>query len=158
LKKEIQNSLLEIKMKNRKWLTYTLGIVLILIALTVVGMAGFRAGMMQNGVPFARMHNNPAFAQHYDNNGPMMQGNNSNNNGNNNPHGNDFGNRHDNGRRGGISMLGGLFGLIHIAVLGLLVWFGYKYVQKSGWRFVKVSAATVETNQTPSEVVEEQKE
>ncbi len=35
-------------MKNKNWLNYTLGILFTLIALTFVGVAGVRVGMMQN--------------------------------------------------------------------------------------------------------------
>lgn len=35
-------------MKIKKWLTYTLGILLTLVILAAVGGAGFRFGMMQN--------------------------------------------------------------------------------------------------------------
>lgn len=140
-------------MKNRKWLTYTLGTLLTLIALAVVGMAGFRVGMMQTGTsPRMGMGEMPAFNQNVDKNDPNSQGVNPNGNGNNNtPRGNDF-NPHgfDRGHRG-MPMFGGLFGLIHIAILALLLWFGYKLVQNSGWRFVRVQnnapAASVEVEE-----------
>lgn len=161
-------------MKNKKWLNYTLGILFTLIALTAIGVAGFRIGMMQQ-VPFARMGNG---------NGPMMQGVNPRANNNNiypndntagndnngkdnfgggpqfmqgNPHSNDFNNRGFDRGRGGMSIFGGLFGLIHIAILALLLWFGYKLVQKSGWKLVRVQAASA-TTEAPSVEVEEKKE
>ena len=57
-------------MKNRKWLTYTVGILLTLVVLAAVGGAGFRIGMMQNA-SFAR----PSFAHNFDGAPQAMQGN-----------------------------------------------------------------------------------
>ncbi|MFN8413890.1 MAG: hypothetical protein U0Z26_16030 [Anaerolineales bacterium] len=160
-------------MKNKKWLSYTLGILLSLIALTAVGVAGFRAGMMQTA-PFGRMagdrHN---FANNSQS--QMPQGNvpNNNNNGQNNSggnpqamqgnfHGNEFGNRQQNDRRGGSPISGGFFGLIHLAIAGILLWFGYKLVKNSGWKLVRVESNTPATPTTASEPVstknEEKKE
>jgi hypothetical protein len=149
-------------MKNKKWLNYTLGILFSLIALAAVGMAGFRVGMMQN-VPFGRM----AFDQNFGNNGPMMQGvnptdgTNSNNSGDpkfmqGNMRGQEFNHRGFD-RRGGMSVFGGLFGLIHFAILALLLWFGYKLVKNSGWKLVRVQNAPAAAESASAEV-EEKKE
>lgn len=147
-------------MKNRKWLTYTLGTLLTLIALAVVGLAGFRVGMMQTGgFPRMGIAERPAFNQNVDKNDPNTQGVNPNGNNNGgNPRGNDF-NQHgfDRGHRG-MPMLGGLFGLIQVAILALLLWFGYTLVQKSGWKLVRVQGQTPAASETVHAEVEEKKE
>jgi hypothetical protein len=152
------------KMKNKKWLTYTLGILLTLVVLAAVGGAGFRIGMMQNASftravdgmglsPFAHnfnserhqtMQGNP---HHNDGSFPGMQGN---------PHNQGFDNRGSD-RRGGMSFFSPIFGLIRLVVLGLLLWVGYKFVKKSGWRLTRVAASPAPaTSETVS--VEEKKE
>jgi len=140
-------------MKNRKWLTYTLGTLLTLVVLAAVGGAGFRIGMMQNA-SFAR----PAFAHNFDGGRQAMQGNLPDNGGpqsmQGNPHDNGWtqmqgnsqnrgfdnrGNNRGDDRRGdGMGFFSPIFGLIHLAMLGLLLWLGYKYVKKSGWRISRV--------------------
>lgn len=152
-------------MKNRKWLTYTLGALLTLIALAVVGMAGFRVGMMQSGAfPPMGIGERPAFNQNVDKNDPNAQGvtpgDNTNPNGTDNPgpRGNGFNPRGFDRGHGGMPMMGGLFGLIHIAILALLLWFGYKFVQNSGWRLVRVQNNAPAANETVSVDVEEKKE
>ena len=136
-------------MKNKKWLSYTLGILLTLVVLVAVGGAGFRAGMMQNAVITRNFDGaGHAFTHDFSDNGAphSMQGN---------SRGNDFnGHGFDRGR---ISPFGGLFGLIHIAILGLLAWFGYKLVQKSGWKLVREQAPTT-TTEAPNMEVSEKKE
>ena len=143
-------------MKNRKWLTYTLGTLLTLIVLAAVGGAGFRAGMMQNA-SFAR----PAFTHDFDNMPQAMQGNIQ---GNGNPHAmqgdfrqQGFDNRSNDRRDGGRSFFSPIFGLIHLALLGSLGWFGYKFVKKSGWRITRetASAAPVAAEAVSVEVEEE---
>jgi hypothetical protein len=168
-------------------LTYTVGVLLTLVILAVVGGAGFRIGMMQNA-SFAR----PFFAHNFDGGPQVMQGNSQNNGGNQSTQGNSQdngnprfmqGNFHDNGgtqamqgnphnqgfdnrgnnrgndRKGGMSFFSPIFGLIHFVVLGLLLWLGYKLVKKSGWRLTRaqVSPAPV-ANETPSVEVEKKKE
>ena len=67
--------------------------------------------------------------------------------------GNNRGNERGNDRRdGGRDFFSPIFGLIHLAILGLLIWFGYKMVKKSGWRITRVAAAPA-----PSVEVEENK-
>jgi hypothetical protein len=146
-------------MKNRKWLTYTLGVLLTLVILAAVGGAGFRIGSMQN-----TSIERPAFAQPFgdapqsmqknfrDNGGPQtMQGN---------PHNQGFDNRGDNRRRG-MPFFSPIFGLIRLIVLGLLIWIGYNFVRKSGWRLTRVQASPATTPsaaETPNAEVEEKKE
>jgi hypothetical protein len=170
-------------MKNRKWLTYTLGTLLTLVILAAVGIGGFRIGMMQNA-SFAR----PAFARNFDDGRQPMQwnfqdGGNQANQGNSqkdgnpqfmqgNPHDNrgpqamhenfqnrGFGNRGNN-RDGGMRFFSPIFGLIHLIVLGLLLWVVYKLVKKSGWRLTRVQTASPApmANETSNVVVEEKKE
>lgn len=163
-------------MKNRKWLTYTLGILLTLAVLAVVGAAGFRIGTMQNA-SFAH----PSFTQNFDGDPqsmprnfqddgmpPRMQENFHNNGGpqamQGNPHNQGFDNRGNN--RGGDRLSGGgipffapIFGLIHLALLGLLLWVVYKLVKNSGWRLTRVVAFPADAaSETPSVEVEEKKE
>ncbi len=143
-------------MKNRKWLNYTLGTLLTLIVLAAVGGAGFRAGMMQN-VSFAR----PAFTHDFETLPQALQGNIQ---GNSNPHAmqgdfrqQGFDNRGDDRRDGGMNFFSPIFGLIQLAALGLLGWFGYKFVQKSGSRITRetASAAPVAAETVSAEVEEE---
>jgi hypothetical protein len=157
-------------MKNNKWLTYTLGILLTLVVLIAVAGAGFRVGMMQN-TSFTR----PAFAHNlngapqgmqqdkgysqamqgnfHDNGGPQaMQGNSQG-------RGFERGNQRGEDRRGGMSFFSPVFGLIRLVVLGLLAWIGYKFVKKSGWRLSRVEATAAPTaKETASVEVEEKKE
>jgi hypothetical protein len=57
-------------MKNRKWLTYTLGALITLIVLGAVGLAGFRIGMMQTAPRVIR----PSFAPNFNNMPNFPQG------------------------------------------------------------------------------------
>jgi hypothetical protein len=174
-------------MKNKKWLTYTLGILLTIVVLAAVGGAGFRIGMMQNTsfarAPFA--HNfvgvsQPMQGNLQDNSGPHQptQGDSQNNSGNQSAQGNDNPqpmqrNLPNNGRpqgmpgnarfqgfddHGNMPFFPHIFGLIHLAVLGLLVWLGYKFVKNSGWRIVRVATSPApSTAETSSVEVEEKK-
>jgi hypothetical protein len=142
-------------MKNRKWLTYTLGTLLTLVVLAAVAGASFCLGTMQNA-SFAR----PAFARSF-NSGPQEMQRNFQHNGG--PQGMQ-GNFHDNGRnqmpgdpqnkgfdnrginrggdrRGGMPIFSVIFGLIHLIVLGLILWGGYVLVKNSGWRLTRVETA-----------------
>lgn len=139
-------------MKNRKWLTYTLGTLLTLIVLAAVGGAGFRIGMMQN---VSAMTGRPAFAHNFDGDfQPPMQGNHPNDgnskNGQMNPHQDNF---RGNDRGGDPRFFSPIFGLIRLAALAALLWLGYKFVQKSGWKLTRVTQAQAAT-ETPSTPVE----
>ena len=127
-------------MKNRKWLTYTLGTMLTLIVLAVVAVAGFRVGMMHNAT-FAR----PAFAQNFDARPQMMPGNPRNGfDGFHGMQGDPRQFRNDNpsgehrGQGHGMFFFPPLFGLIHLLILAVLLWAVYKLVQNSGWRLTRV--------------------
>jgi hypothetical protein len=161
-------------MKNRKWLTYILGILLTLVVLGVVGVAGFRLGMMQNA-SFAR----PAFTQNFDRRAQIMPRNFQNgdmpqrmqerfhNNGGpqsmeRNPHNQGIDKRAFNrgfDRRGGMFFFPLIFGLILLTVLGLLLLVVYKLVKNNGWKLTRVAASPAPAaSATPSVEVEEKKE
>jgi uncharacterized membrane protein len=147
-------------MKNRKWLTYLLGVLLTLVILAAVGGAGFRIGRMQN-TSFER----PAFAQPFGGASWSMQKNFRGNGGpqamQGNPHNQGFDNRGDNRRGGGMPFFSPIFGLIRLIVLGLLLWIVYKFVKNSGWRLTRVQASPAPTPsaaETPNVEVVEKKE
>ncbi|MBI5825228.1 MAG: hypothetical protein HZB18_14455 [Chloroflexi bacterium] len=133
-------------MKSKKWLTYTLGILLTLIVLAAVGGFGFRMGVTQSA-SFAKLTDgqsahSPSFAQGHGFDGDfnrMERGNSS--------HGFDRGRGRD---RGGFSPI---FGLIRLVVLGALAWLGYKLVRNSGWKLVKANAS-----ESPASVTEQPSE
>ena len=154
-------------MKNRKWLTYTLGTLLTLIVLAAVAGVSFRIGMMQN-----RSIARPAFARgftgvpqamqrNFQNNGAPqgMPGNFQNNGGpqrmQGNFHGNSWNQMWGNPRNQGFANRGGdhrggrmsfffpfIFGLLHLVVLGLILWVVYLLVKKSGWRLTRIETTT----------------
>jgi hypothetical protein len=130
-----------------------------------------------NGRQFMQGNTQPQTAKGNtdDNNAPLMQGNFQGNGGprmqgnfqgNDGPqgmqgnsrnqgfdrHGNDRGNDRRDGGRGFFSPI---FGLIHLVILGLLVWVVYKLVKESGWRITRVSATPAPA--APSVDVEENK-
>ncbi len=141
-------------MKSKKWITYTLGIVLTLIVLAAVGAAGFRMGVMQSA-SFANLTDGKSTRAPFFAHG--MNGNFSHMDRGEFSHGLDRGR----GRDGG-SFFSPLFGLFHLIVVGALGWFGYKLVKNSGWKLVKVNASEAPTPamETPSEtaVDDEKKE
>jgi hypothetical protein len=165
----------EKKMKNRKWLTYILGILLTLVALGVVGVVGFRIGTMQNASlvrpPFMKNFDGGAqsMPRNFQNDDmpPRMQENFHNNGGpqamQGNPHNQGFDNRENNrggDRRGGMFFFPPIFGLIHLALLGLLLWVVYKLVKNSGWRLTRVAASPApapSAAETPSVEVKKKK-
>ncbi|CAG0975116.1 hypothetical protein ANAEL_01402 [Anaerolineales bacterium] len=153
-------------MKNKKWLNYTLGILLTLIVLTAVAGAGFRAGMMQN-TTFTRFARGayPPFA--HGNLGRLPQ-----------QAQDDFRDDKLQGMQGnlqrqsprdvrGLDFRGDgfrfpIFGLIQLAVLGLVVWVGYKLIKKSGWRLslsktTSTSSPAAPVAETPAADDEEKK-
>lgn len=123
-------------MKTRKWLWWTLAIVLALVALAAAGFAGYRVGYMQG---LAANPNAKDFVA-----GPFWhaQGHMQNPDKNFNQRGfvpmQAFGGRQVDrfgGREHFASPLAGLAGFI---VLGLIIWLGYKLVAglagKQGWQ------------------------
>lgn len=139
-------------MKNKKWLWITLTTLLTLIVLVGVAGAGFRMGVIQNGnllrnadgttsqfPPFGHMH---GFEGNFNNqpggNPHMMQG---------------FG--HGGLGRGGFERGRGgffspLFDLIKLAMLGALLWLGFKFVKNSGWRLTRTETPAPAASETPS--------
>jgi hypothetical protein len=150
-------------MKNNKWLNYTLGILLTLVALTVVAGAGFRAGMMQN-LPLARGMNGARPSPAHNNFGRLPQQTRDDFRGDKGQTmRNDFQGQAPRDGRGLDFRDDGFpfpfFGLIQLAVLGLVVWVGYKLVKKSGWRLsLSKASPTPVANQTLSVEVGEKKE
>ncbi len=149
-------------MKNNKWLNYTLSIFLTLVVLTVVAGAGFRAGMMQN-LPLARGMNGarPSFV--HDNFSRLPQQTQDDFRGDKGQTmRNDFQEQAPRDVRGFNFRDDGfpfpIFGLIQLAVLGLVVWIGYKLVKKSGWRLslTKTSPAPASAFDTPPSVQAEE--
>ena len=153
-------------MKNKKWLTYTLGILLTLVILAAVSGVGFRIGMMQNA-SFTRamdgMGRSPLTHNFEGERSQTMQGNPHQGVDNfqdrqGDPHNRGFDNR-GNDRRGGMPFFSPIFGFIRIVMLGLLLWIGYKFVKKRGWRLTREAASPAPTaNETPSVDIEEKKE
>lgn len=130
---------MEVNMKNNKWVGRTLAILLTLVVLVGVGGAGFRMGVMQGANISQNADGKAPFFGHgtrFDGNFNNQQGD-SKERGFNHPQMRGFDHGFNRGMgRGGFSPL---FGLIHLVVLGLLLWAGYKLYQKSGWQFVKVN-------------------
>lgn len=141
-------------MKIKKWLWITLTALLTIVVLTAVAGAGFRYGITQSEafvkMQEARMQQRLAQSPNADGKAinPHMQGFDQHGNS-----GHGFEQRFKDNRgfdrgRGGFGSP--LFGLIHLAILGALIWFGYKYVKNSGWKLVReaqpVAAANIEEN------------
>lgn len=143
-------------MKN-KWVRWILSALLTFIVLAGVAGAGFRIGLMQGkNIESRKDGAAPFFAhpQRFDNNEFNKQLKDS-----------DGGFEHNNRRefnRGiphGFSrgFLFPLFGLIKLAVLGLILWGGYTLYKRSGWRFVKVNAIETESTEPVEEAKPESK-
>lgn len=128
-------------MKSKKWLSYTLGILLTLVILAAVGGVGFRMGAMQSA-SFANLTDGqsaqaPSFHHGMDGDFSRMGRG-------------DFSHGPDHGRggdRGGFRSP--IFGMFHLIVVGVLAFFGYKLIKNSGWKLVRVNA-----NEAPAPVVE----
>ena len=144
-------------MKNTKWIWRVLAVLLTVVVLAGVGLASFRFGVMQSanltgdGTAFmfhqGRGHNDGASTLKPGNMQDGFDSHHSN-------RGNDFG-----GRRGGFSFFSPIFGLLRLAVLGGLIWLGYTFLKRSGWRLVNVNASqTVTEEAAPEPEVEEKKD
>jgi len=131
-------------MKNNKWVWWILTILLTLVVLVGVGGAGYRMGLMQS-VNTARNTDGtfPNFGNMHSFNGDFKDQAR-------NPHMQMRGFDHGR-RRGGFSLL---FSFVRLAVLGLLLWAGYKLYRKSGWQFVKVNSPA----QSEAATVDEKKD
>jgi hypothetical protein len=167
-------------MKNRKWLTYTLGTLLTLVVLAVVAGISFRIGMTRNP-SFAR----PAFSRGFNGMPQEMQRNFQNNDSPQGPQGNFRNNdgpqkMHGDFRGNGWTQMQGdprnqgyanrgynsggdrhggkmsfffpfIFGLVHLVVLGLILWAVYVLVKNSGWSLTRVQEAAPAPAPLPSE-------
>ena len=143
-------------MKNTKWIWRVLAVILTLVVLAGVGLAGFRFGVMQSanltgdGTAFMFHH-----GRGFDNSDTAMKpGNMHEGSGSHHSNrGHDFG-----GGRGGFSFFGPIFGLLRLAVLGGLIWLGYTFLKRSGWRVVNVNTSQpVAQEATPVEPEAEEK-
>ena len=140
-------------MKINKWTRVTLTILLTLIVLAGVAGVSFRMGAMQNAV-FAG--NDERMAQRFQSFG-HMQGFEDNFKGQRSDPRMMRGFDHGDFGRG--SFFSPFFGLIKLAVLGALLWLGFKFVKNSGLQLTRVQASpTPAANETPSVEVEEKKE
>ena len=140
-------------MKNTKWLWRVLAVLLTLVVLAGVGFAGYRVGLVQ-GADLTAEELATIFSH---GRGTQFTGDSSKTGGSRgSDHGHGFdGHGFDRGGdfdrrgfdRGGFSFFSPLFGLLKLALLGGLVWLGYRFVINSGWRLVKTgtSAPAAET-------------
>ncbi len=121
-----------------KWLKITLIALLTLAVLSGVALAGYRLGLTQNPEVIQKLADLRAqrleqFQKQFENGLPgkgLGRGN--------NPHGFAPGLTREFKRgRGGFSFFSPLWGLIKLALLGALLWFGYQYAKNSGWKLVK---------------------
>ncbi|MBL8062899.1 MAG: hypothetical protein JNK32_07770 [Anaerolineales bacterium] len=123
-------------MKNTKWIWRVLAVLLSLVVLAGVGFAGFRIGVMQgaNLTGTELLFHKQAFDLPHRFDGDSQRG-----------HGFDSGGFHqgraDFGGRGRFSFFSPIFGLVRLAVLAGLIWLGYSFVKRSGWRVVNVNAS-----------------
>ncbi len=142
-------------MKINKWIRVTLTILLTLIVLAGVAGVSFRMGAMQNAV-FAG--NDERMAQRFQPFGHMQGFEDNFNNQRNDPRMMQGFDRGDFGRgRGGF--FSPLFGLVKLAVLGALLWLGFKFVKNSGWKLTRVQASPAPAaSETPSVEADEKKE
>lgn len=122
-------------MKSKKWLTYTLGILLTLIVLAAVGGFSYRLGAIQSA-SFAKLTDGSTAQFHSFIRSHGLDGDFSRMERGQSSRGFD---RDRGGHRGGFFLP--IFGLLRLVVLGALVWLGYTLVKNSGWRLVKVNAS-----------------
>jgi hypothetical protein len=133
----------------KKVLFWLLGAVVLIGLLAGAGVAGYRIGRMQ-----ATDGTAPQFGQsdRFTNPDKMPQFRPSMNDHGFNPGpGQGFGGPHIMMNRGrGFGFFSPFRFLFHIALLGLVIWFGYKLFKGNGWQLsLTRQAETVETNQTP---------
>jgi hypothetical protein len=142
-------------MKSKKWIWVTLTILLTLVVLAGVAGAGFRLGVMQSanlagnanrtGAQFPSFGHMRGFENNFNNQpgnqpdgGPrMMQG---------------FGQRgfgHGGFGHGRGGFLSPIFSLLKLAVLGVLLWLGFKLVKNSGWRITRVTQPAPVATEVP---------
>ena len=145
-------------MKNTKWLWRILAVILTLVVLAGVGFAGFRVGLVQ-GADLSAEELATIFSH---GRGTQFNGDSpktGNSSGFDQGHGFDHGHGFD-GRgfdRSGFPFFSPLFGLLRLAVLGGLIWLGYRFVKNSGWKLVKAETPPPAA-EPPAESDEEGKE
>lgn len=125
-------------MKTKKWIWWTLAIILVVGMTAGAGFTGYRIGVVQ-GANLAADGTLPDFFMHgksFDDvhGGQFGKGGFDHSRG-------DSGGRGDFGRHSGFSPFGFIFGLFRLTVFAGLIWLGYTLVQRSGWRLVKTEAA-----------------
>jgi len=134
--------------KTNKWLSWTIAILLSVIALGAVGFTTFRMGYMRGTVATQKALQSQTTkdgkvttpAQQFPFMGPMhgfLGDSGRTDRGFNGQR--DARNPNGFGPRGRGGFFPPLFGLFHFAVLVLLVWIGYMLFKKSGWQFVRVA-------------------
>jgi len=127
----------------KHWIWKVLGFLLLLVVVAGVGFAGFRIGMMQSAnVTAGADFQHPNF-------GHRFNGMDGNGNGNNMPQQN-FGHGRDFGGRGGFRGFSPIFGLVRLAVLGGLIWLGYTFFKRSGWKLVNINSQQAAAVPAPS--------
>ncbi len=143
-------------MKNRKWLTYTLGILLTLAVLAVVGAVGFRLGTMQNA-SFTSVFRKILTVDPSPCRGTSKTmtclcecKRTSTKTVDIKACKETLTTRDSTSAEiiAAVTVLAAaypsfapIFGLIHLALLGLLIWVVYKLVKNSGWRLTRVAAS-----------------
>jgi len=145
-------------MKSRKWIWWTLGILLALALMAGAGFAGYRMGAMQTARHATS--SNDLQKAHPEGRGPengFQFGNDfrGDQGPSQNFRGQNFGGRNFNFGRmhGGFMFLPHfIFGLIPLAVLILVIWLVVMLVKNSGWKLVKAGAPVAAV-----EMVEEKK-
>ncbi|MFN8401579.1 MAG: hypothetical protein U0X74_16320 [Anaerolineales bacterium] len=130
-------------MKTKKWLWWTLTILLTLVVIAGVGFAGFRFGAMHSAALTANGTSTFAFHHGHDFSGGMTNESFGMMHGSERGHNSDRG--HGFGSRGGFGFFGPLFGLLQLAVFGGLIWLAFSLVKRSGWRLVNVNNAQTAT-------------
>ncbi len=128
-------------MITNKWLKWTVSILVSLAALGAVGISAYRVGVVQgagilqaaDGVNadsqfafFMPMHgfDNDSGRQAH----AQMYANHMNGSG-----------KFGKGHHGYGGFFPPIFGLFHLALLGLIGWLGYKWIKNSGWQVVRVT-------------------
>ena len=137
----------------KKWITYTLGILLTLVVLAAVAGMSYRMGFARGSfaaqnpgktrMQFPQFANPHGFEKDFNQRGPNSQDK-------------FFGGRGHDRDRGGMHFFSPIFGLVKLAVLALILWGGYALYKKSGWQFVRVDAP-IQNQPFPSTIMEEKK-
>lgn len=130
-------------MKNTKWIWRVFAVLAGLVVMAGIGFAGYRVGLVQ-GADLTAEELTTMFAHKRGFDGGMSQSENGmrGHEGRMGKGGFDRGHGGVFSGRGGHSPFGFLFGLFHLAVLGGLIWLGYRWIKNSGWKLVKTEAGS----------------